>query len=46
MFYVCVQRFDVTENFEKFLVLGELDLNKKLFKILCHIESYDTCMEY
>jgi len=51
MFHACVQRFDeMDEN----SLGGELNRalllvppqNLKVFKITCHIESLDICMEY
>jgi len=51
MFHAYAARFDVTDNLEIFLVLGEqpcLDAPKilKVYKIPHHIESLDACMEH
>ena len=49
MFHACVQRLDVTGNFEKNLetkVLFSFQKFYKIFQILCHIECLDACIEY
>ena len=49
MLHACNQRFDVTENLEKFCELNKALVPKKIckiFQILRHIESLNAYIEY